>query len=107
VVRFWGWFYKSEIIERLAEATGFSVFPRAVRQTLLRKLESDIMCGGGPVFANAPEATFTLESVGVPWLEAPMRLHSGIYSNVRHAIRLLSGSTYTHTHNHIYIHTPL
>ena len=28
------------------------------------------------------EATYKLESVEVPWLEAPMRLHSGIYSNV-------------------------
>jgi len=27
------------------------------------------------------EATFTFESVGVPWLEATMRLQSGIYGN--------------------------
>ena len=82
MVRFWGWFYKSQTIERLAKATGFSVFPRAVREAVLVQLESDILCDGSPVFANAPEALYTLEGAGVSWLTAPMLLHSGIYSNV-------------------------
>ena len=83
VVRFWSWFYKSDIIESLAEATGFSVFPRSVRQILRRELEADILCDGVPVFASALEYHFTLEGVGVSWLTAPQQLHSGIYSEVR------------------------
>jgi len=83
VVRFWSWFYKSESIERLAAATGYSVFPWAVRQTLLQRLQSDILCGGSPAFADTAEATFTLEGAGVPWLTEPLARHSSIYSSVR------------------------
>ena len=83
MVRFWSWFYGSEIVVRIAQATGYGVFPWPFRKALMVQLEADILCQGSPVFADAPEVTFTLESAGVPWLSAAMELSRGIYSNVR------------------------
>lgn len=72
VVEYWTWFYTSEIVRETAEGLGFATLPGIVRDEVLAKLQSDILCtdaatvssNGAPVRAYLPPPVAMVTGAG-------------------------------------------
>lgn len=79
-VKYWRWFYTSSAVRALAAESGFSALPEALRDQVLRRLETDILCDGRRAYTRGGSGT-VIRGGGQDWLRINMRWNSITYEN--------------------------
>jgi hypothetical protein len=70
-VKFWDWFYTSSLVRKLAEQEGFSALPEGLRNTVLQRLKTDVLCGGIQVYRRVG-ADRVIRAGGLDWMSPSM-----------------------------------
>ena len=77
-VKYWQWFWTSDVVKTIAVNLGFAVLPQVVRNIVLGQLLTDIKCNGNTVYV-AP-VTPTVYGVGTSMISSTMSKFVPAYS---------------------------